>query len=256
MAALARLNDDAHDAARWDVAADTLRVAVEARFWQEDLQFYALALDGGGRPCRVRASNAGHLLYCGLPSRERGCAVARQLLSCAFDTGWGVRTLASGTARYNPMSYHNGSVWPHDVALCAAGLGRYGERAGVVRLLGELFETSANFGLRLPELFCGFERAAGEAPVAYPVACLPQAWAAGSVFMALQACLGVTIDAHQGSVLIDRPRLPSGVDSLQLRRLRIGGRVVDLGFQRLADRVVAIAEQPAHQVPLRVDLRL
>jgi glycogen debranching enzyme len=256
MAELARTLGDAADAAHWDDAATALRAAVEARFWQEDLQFYALALDGQGRPCRVRASNAGHLLYCGLPSPERGRAVARQLLSRAFDSGWGVRTLAAGTARYNPMSYHNGSVWPHDVALCAAGVGRYGERAGVVRLLGELFETSANFGLRLPELFCGFERAAGEAPVAYPVACLPQAWAAGSVFMLLQACLWLTIDARAGSVLVDRPRLPSGVDSLQVRRLPIGDRVVDLGFQRLADRVVATAEQPPDQAPLRVDLRL
>ena len=256
MASLARQLGDTADARRWEDAAQALRTAVETRFWLDDLQFYALALDGQGRPCRVRASNAGHLLYCGLPTPERGRAVARQLLTDAFDTGWGVRTLGCDMARYNPMSYHNGSVWPHDVALCAAGLARYGERAGVVRMLGQLFEASTHFGLRLPELFCGFGRSAGEPPVAYPVACQPQAWAAGSVFMLLQACLGITIDAAERAVLVDRPRLPAGIETLQVRGLAVADGLLDLTFTRLGERVVAFAQEPDDQSPLQVDLRL
>ena len=256
MAALARARGDAAGAAQRAAGAARLAEAVEARFWQEDMGFYALALDGEGQPCRVPASNVGHLLFSGLPSPERGRRVAKQLLSGAFDSGWGVRTLPAGTARYNPMSYHNGSVWPHDVALCAAGLARYGERDGVVHLLGDLFEAAALFGLRLPELFCGFERAPGEAPVAYPVACLPQAWAAGSVFMMLQSCLGVRIDAAQQRLLIDQPRLPLGIESIQVGNLAIGAGRVDLSFQRIGGRVVAFAERrEASKGPL-VELRL
>ena len=261
MAGLARDRQVYTSAARWDAAADALAERVERQFWQEDLQFYALALDGRGQPCRVRASNAGHLLYTGLPLPARGRAVARQLMSGPFNSGWGVRTLASDMARFNPMSYHNGSVWPHDVALCAAGLARYGERDGVVRLLASLFEGAAYFGLRLPELYCGFTRAAGEAPVAYPVACLPQAWAAGSVFMMLHACLGIAIDARENCVVIDTPSLPLGIETLHVNGLHVGPNRLDLTFQRLGSRVVAFAEQTtlaavAGAAPTRVDLRL
>ena len=220
--------------------APVLRDAVEARFWMEDRGFYALALDGRGRPCRVRASNAGHLLYVGLPAPERAAQLARQLLSPAFDGGWGVRTLAHGEVRFNPMSYHNGSVWPHDTALCAAGLARYGERRGAIRILGETFEAAVHFGMRLPELYCGFARAPGEPPIAYPVACLPQAWSAGAVFMMLQACLGLTIDARRREVMIDRPELPMGVDRIELRRLAVGDTVLDLVFERVGGRIVAV----------------
>ena len=226
------------DATRWWVRAEALRVAVEERFWMEDLGFYALALDGHGQPCRVRASNAGHLLYCGLPSADRAARVARQLLDTPFDSGWGVRTLARGEANFNPMSYHNGSVWPHDGALCAAGLSRYGERAGVVRLLSGLFETAVHFDMRLPELFCGFPRVRGEGPIAYPVACLPQAWASGAVFMTLQACLGLKIDGARNRIRIDRPRLPNGIETLTVEALPVGERQVTLTFRRIGDQVV------------------
>jgi glycogen debranching enzyme len=125
--------------------------------------------------------------------------------------------------------------------VCAAGLARYGERDGVVKLLGQSFEAAAYFGLRLPELFCGFERASGEAPVAYPVACLPQAWAAGSVFMMLQACLGLKIDARKNIVRIEQPRLPAGIDSFRIGALMVRGGRLDLTFQRIDGRVVAFA---------------
>src|SRR5205085_3172925 len=149
--------------------ASVLREAVERTFWVPDLGFYAMALDGRGRPCRVRGSNAGQLLYTRLPTRERAAKVAEQLLSASFNDGWGIRTLAQGEVRFNPMSYHNGSVWPHDTALCAAGMARYGERGGVVGILDEMFEAAVRFDMRLPELYCGFERRGrGDAPVAYP----------------------------------------------------------------------------------------
>ncbi|MGI9024214.1 MAG: amylo-alpha-1,6-glucosidase [Burkholderiaceae bacterium] len=256
MASLANARGDPTESAHWDHAATVLQSAVEARFWMEDQQFYALALDGQGRPCRVRASNAGHLLYSGLPALERGRAVARQLLSRAFDGGWGIRTLAVGMARFNPMSYHNGSVWPHDVALCAAGMARYGERDGAVHLMSSLFEAAAYFGLRLPELFCGFERDAGEAPVDYPVACLPQAWDAGSVFMMLQACLGVKLDAHNSTIVIAQPRLPTGIESMTVSGLKVGSEQFELVFRRLDGRVVAFVNRRGGDSQTRVELQL
>ncbi|WP_238996015.1 amylo-alpha-1,6-glucosidase [Azotobacter chroococcum] len=255
MARLAEWRGAADAASHWRLRAQELRTAVERHFWQDDLRFYALALDGTGRPCRVRASNAGHLLYMGLPSPERGQALVRQLLSGAFNSGWGIRTLPPEAVRFNPMSYHNGSVWPHDVVLCAAGMARYGEREGIVHLMSGLFEAATQFGMRLPELFCGFERASGEAPIAYPVACLPQAWAAGSVFMLLQACLGLRIDARRLTILVEQPRLPTEIDCLQVRHLHVGKQRVDLNFQRLGQRVVAFIEQQHGPQPVRLSVQ-
>jgi glycogen debranching enzyme len=187
----------------------------------------------------VRTSNAGHLLYVGLPSAERAQTIAAQLLSGQFHSGWGVRTLADDEIPFNPMSYHNGSIWPHDTAICAAGLARYQERDSVVKLMSGMFEAAVRFNMRLPELFCGFMRAAGEAPVAYPVACLPQAWSAGSVFMMMQACLGMRVDGWKGEVTVDRPRLPIGIDNLVIRNIAVGEARVNVIFERIGDRVVS-----------------
>jgi glycogen debranching enzyme len=177
--------------------------------------------------------------------------VTEHLLSPGFDSGWGIRTLATGEARFNPMSYHNGSVWPHDTALCTMGMARYGERDGVVRMTSELFETGNHFEMRMPELFCGFPRHAGESPVAYPVACLPQAWSAGSVFMMLQACLGLRVDGLGGGIEILDPRLPIGIDRLRLEGLRVGEESVNLLFEREGRRVAVHAEGRA-KTPVRV----
>jgi glycogen debranching enzyme len=253
MAELALRRGEREAAAHWSARAESLRIAVEHHFWMPERNFYGIAIDGDGALCRVRASNPGHLLYVGLPSPERAALVSAQLLSAAFSTGWGVRTLAEGEARYNPMSYHNGSVWPHDTALCAAGIARQGDRRDCVRLLRAIFETATHFEMRLPELFCGFARAQGATPVSYPVACLPQAWAAGSSFMLLQACLGVDVDGWRGEILVDRPQLPLGVDQVALRGLAVGPRTVDVVFQRVGDHVVAFTEGPdADAVPLRI----
>jgi len=243
MADMAEMRDDTDSAARYRERAETMRAAIEQSFWLEDEKFYALALDGQRRLCAVRSSNAAHLLFVGAPSRERARSVIDELLGSAFFSGWGVRTLATGEARYNPLSYHNGSVWPHDTAIAAAGMARYGERDGVVRILSGMFESAVRFDMRLPELFCGIERkGAGDAPVAYPVACTPQAWAAGSAFMLLQACLGVTIDFRRG-IRIRQPRLPAGVDLLTIGDLQVGGMKHTLTFQRVGPKVVVFSDQ-------------
>lgn len=235
----------------WRSSAKRLRAAVERRFWLADLGFYAIALDGTGKPCRVRASNPGHLLYSGLPSPQRAAQVTDQFLSAAFDNGWGLRTLAPGQPRFNPMSYHNGSVWPHDTAICAAGMAAYGNHGAAASLLSELFAAAMHFGSRLPELFCGFGRRPGEPPVGYPVACLPQAWSSGACFMLLQACLGITIDGSKHQVRIDRPELPEELSRLLIRGLTVGEERIDLAFERTADRV---AVTPVGRMPSATEI--
>lgn len=253
MADLARRRGESEAARHWQDRSDRLRERVEQRFWMPERNFYGIAIDGDGALCRVRASNPGHLLFVGLPGPERAALTAAQLLGPAFSTGWGVRTLAEGEARYNPMSYHNGSVWPHDTALCAAGIARTGDRQGAVRLLRAVFETATHFDMRLPELFCGFSRAQGNTPVSYPVACLPQAWAAGSGFMLLKSCLGVSIDGWRNEIHVSHPHLPPGIEQVALRGLNVGPCCVDLVFQRLDGRVIVFVEGPeADRVPLRI----
>lgn len=254
LAALAARRGEPMQAETWKARSEKLRQAVEDKFWMEDKQFYALAIDGEGLPSRVRTSNVGHLLFAGLPSPERARSVIEQLLSAPFHTGWGIRTLAEDEIFFNPMSYHNGSIWPHDTAICAAGMARYGNRDHVVRLMSNTFEAAVHFDMRLPELFCGFGRAVGEAPIAYPVACLPQAWSSGAVFMLLQACLGIQIDGWREEVQVDQPHLPIGIDNLMVRHLGVGQAVYDLTFQQFGDRVVA-GLQSRDQSPAPIILR-
>ena len=236
MAAMARALDES-GADEWSARAETMRIAVERKFWMDDRDFYGLAIDGEGALCGPQASNPGHLLFVGLPREDRAAKVIRRLLSPRFDSGWGLRTLAVGAARYNPMSYHNGSIWPHDTAISLSGMARYGERAGVAKVLGDLFEAAKHFEMRMPELLCGFAREATEPPIAYPVACRPQAWAAGATALMLQACLGLSVNAAKREVRLVRPCLPAGVDFLAVDGLALGDARVDLRFQRLGDRV-------------------
>lgn len=250
MADMAALTGDDRQG-EWAGRAEAVRTQVEDRFWMEDEGFYAIALDGDGEQCRSIGSNAGHLLFTGLPSPERAKRVTKRLLGSAFRSGWGLRTLATGQARFNPMSYHNGSVWPHDTAMAAAGMARYGERRAVALLLGEIYASATHFHLRLPELFCGFERQPGEPPIAYPVACLPQAWAAGSVFLMLQSALGISIDAVKGVVEIEDPVLPAGIDRLNVSNLQVGDGVVDLSFQQLGNHTVVVPKRREGPVSVR-----
>jgi glycogen debranching enzyme len=213
--------------------ADALRERFEEVFWREPLGTYALALDGDKAPCDVRSSNAGQVLFSGIARPERAARVVRQLFGREFFTGWGVRTVSAREARYNPASYHNGSVWPHDNALLALGLMEYGHAEEAHTLTAALFDAAAHMHLRrLPELFCGFERRRGKAPTPYPVACAPQAWAACAPFALLQACLGAEVDAASATVILRRPRLPNFIDWLSIRGLRIGEGRLDLMFRR------------------------
>lgn len=252
IASLSHKRGDGDAAEYWQRRASELREKVEKHFWSAERNFYGIAVDGEGRLCDVLASNAGHLLYVGLPEPQRAARVCEQLMHRKFRTGWGLRTLAQGEARFNPMSYHNGSVWPHDSAICAAGMARYGHRDAAVILLREAFEAAVHFDYRIPELFCGFSRAQDATPVAYPVACLPQAWATGSPFMLVQACLGLSVDVREGALRLAQPRLPAGVEKLHVRDLRIDHRTVDLLVERDENRIVAAVEgQP--DVSLHLD---
>lgn len=236
MAQIARRLDEP-GADGWDEKAEAIRERVEAWFWMEDTGFYGLAVDGEGQLCTPQASNAGHVLFAGLAGPERAAKVTRRLLSEDFCSGWGLRTLAAGTVRFNPMSYHNGSVWPHDTSLCVAGMARYGERDGVARLVDDMFEAARAFSLRMPELLCGFSRETNEPPIAYPVACMPQAWSAGAVFLLLQACLGLSIDAARREVRLVRPVLPGGIEAMRIDDLEVGGGRISLRVRRLGDEV-------------------
>lgn len=232
-AGLARLLG--HDGRAEELASQAcaLRRRFDAAFWCDELATYALALDGDKRPCLVRTSNAGHCLFSGIADARRAPALAATLTGEASFSGWGIRTVAASEACYNPMSYHNGSVWPHDNALIAAGFARYGRRREVLALLTGLFDASLFFDLhRLPELFCGFPRRPGEGPTLYPVACSPQAWASGAVFLLLQACLGLQALASERKLVFSMPCLPEFLQQVTIRRLRVGEACVDLALTR------------------------
>ncbi|MBK1685900.1 amylo-alpha-1,6-glucosidase [Rubrivivax gelatinosus] len=227
-------------AERLRAQAQALRLAFQERFWCEELGLYAIALDGAKQPCRVAASNAGHTMWTGIASPEHAARMARRFGEPDFWSGWGIRTVAAGQARYNPMSYHNGSIWPHDNALIAMGLARYGHTDAAARVMEGLFEATLHFAQhRMPELFCGFHRRDGEGPTLYPVACAPQAWSAAALFGMLQAQLGLEIDAPARLLTLRSPRLPAFVDWLALDDLRIGEASVDLLLRR-HDRDVGV----------------
>jgi glycogen debranching enzyme len=226
-------------------AARDLRQRFEAAFWLEDLGTYALALDGAKMPCRIRTSNPGHCLYTGLVDRDRARRVMEQLMSETSFSGWGIRTVARTEARYNPMSYHNGSVWPHDNAIIAAGFARYGWTRPVFQILSALFSATQVVDLhRLPELFCGFDRRPNEAPTLYPVACSPQAWASATPFALLQSCLGLTISAADRRIDMERPQLPEFLPWLRIRNLPVG-----------RDRLTLLLERNQREVSVHVERR-
>jgi glycogen debranching enzyme len=218
--------------------AQMLQENFERVFWLEELSTYALALDGKKRPCQVRSSNAGHCLFTGIAGKDHARRVVDTLLHHRSFSGWGIRTLDMGEVRYNPMAYHNGSVWPHDNALIVYGLARYGFKDAVLRVLTGMFESSFFVDLhRLPELFCGFQQRRGEGPTLYPVACAPQSWAAGAVFLLLQAALGIEVKALQNQVVFNYPMLPEFLKELRITNLQVGKASVDLVLQRHAQNV-------------------
>jgi glycogen debranching enzyme len=218
--------------------AHALREKFEAQFWDEELGMYVLALDGEKRPCRVRSSNAGQVLFTGIASPDRAARMAEVLASREMLTGWGIRTISSRERRFNPASYHNGSIWPHDNALIAIGLARYGHSDFAARLTSTIIDAAVHMDLRrLPELFCGMRKQRDKGPILYPVACSPQAWAAAAPFGMLQACMGLEIDATQRIARLKYPRLPDRIDELQVLGLPIGEARVDLMLRRLGETV-------------------
>lgn len=221
------------DASRLDEAAARLKARYNESFWMDDERYFAAALDGDKHQVRTLMSNPGHGLYCGIVDEDKALPLAKRLLAPDMFSGWGVRTMSKSAAAYNPMSYHNGSVWPHDNALIAAGLKRYGFARSTNRVATALFDAavSADY-LRLPELFCGFTRRTPNRPVSYPIACSPQAWAAGSPFLMLQAILGISARAHENLVTVNLPHLPTWLNTVEVRNLRVGGSTISMVFRR------------------------
>ncbi len=233
---LARMLGDHGQADALADAAERLRQNFEDKFWCEDLGVYAIALDGDKKPCRVRTSNTGQVLFCGIASPKRAARIADNLMTPEMFSGWGVRTIAADAPRFNPMSYHNGSVWPHDNALIALGLGGYGIKRAAVAIFEGLFDASCHMELmRFPELFCGFPRRRGTAPTLYPVACQPQAWASAAPFALLEACLGIVCDYQRGEIRFHNPLLPRFLEEVHIRNLCLGDgspASVDLRLRR------------------------
>jgi glycogen debranching enzyme len=221
-----------------EAQAARLAERFEDAFWCDEIRSYALALDGNKRPCAVRTSNAGQVLFSGIAREDRARLVGDSLMSPAFFSGWGIRTVARGEARYNPMSYHNGSVWPHDNALIALGFARYGLKRAVGRLATGLSEAAAYMdSRRLPELFCGFQRERRRGPTLYPVACAPQAWASATPFSLIEAMLGLEFRPETSEIHLRDPSLPAFLEQLILRDLAVGGSTMDLRVHRHGDEV-------------------
>jgi len=233
------------DPSRLRRRAELVRRRFEECFWVDDISTYAIALDGAKRPCRIRASNAGHALYTGIAGESRAALVMQGLLAEDSFSGWGVRKLSLKEVRYNPMSYHNGSVWPHDNAVIAAGFARYGFHEAAARVLSALFEASLHFDLRrTPELYCGFGRTRDAGPTLYPVACAPQSWAAAAPFLLLKACLGLRIDASRGLLTLVLPTLPEFLEEVHLKNVRVGDSCVSLRLDRNGPKVdVSVVER-------------
>ena len=229
-----------HDDAANKLEAEAAKLAArfEAAFWCPDIETYALALDGEKTRCAVRASNAGQVLFSGIADPERAALVAKGMMRPAFFSGWGVRTVARGEARYNPMSYHNGSIWPHDNALIALGFARYGLKRAVDAVFEGLFRAGTYMEhRRLPELFCGFQQQHGHGPTLYPVACSPQAWASATPFALLEASLGLQFDPFGNEIRFCNPALPAFLDEVTLRNLQLGASRADLRIRRHKDTV-------------------
>jgi glycogen debranching enzyme len=237
MAMLLGVRGETRRAEQLMVQADALRRRLAEAFFVRETAYWALALDGDGRQVPTITSNPGHLLFVDAVAGDRASRLVDVLMSEGMFNGWGVRTLARGQAVFNPLSYHNGSVWPHDSALCALGAARHGRGDAALRILEGLYDGAKHFRRgRLPELFCGLGRGEGDFLVHYPVSCSPQAWASGAFFLLLQACLGLRPDAPAGRLSIQDPRLPAFLDRLDLINLRVGDSRVSLHFVRHGSR--------------------
>lgn len=256
MADLLRRFGDAEAAERLAAEAEALRQRVLEHFWMEEAGTFALALDGDKRPVRSLSSNAGHLLWSRVPGPEEGLRLAESLMERDMFSGWGIRTLSSRHAAYNPMSYHNGSIWPHDNALIVQGFARYGMSARALPVLQAMHDAAAHMEFnRLPELYCGMQRASGNRPVLYPVSCSPQAWASGSLLLMLQAVLGLSPEAPARLLHVQNPVLPGFLRDLTVTGLPVGRSRVSLRFARHRDRtLVNLLEVEGEPIQVRIEL--
>ncbi|MEP6694158.1 MAG: glycogen debranching N-terminal domain-containing protein [Chloroflexota bacterium] len=227
---------DARWAASLDARADAMLARFERAFWVEERSFYAQALDGAKRQIRDVVSNPGHVLWAGIASRAHGRRAARRLREPDLASGWGIRTRSSRSKHYDAGSYQNGAVWPHDTAIAAAGMARYGDREGAARTMREILDTATAFpDRRLPELFGGDPRRAGRSPKTYPVACSPQAWSAAAAFLCVRTMLGLELAPDGRSITLD-PILPDGIDRFEARGLRVGTGTIDVDVARTRGR--------------------
>jgi glycogen debranching enzyme len=235
--------------------AETLRERFNRDFWLPAMGFYALALARDKHPVSVVSSNPGHALWAGIADQEKAAATVRRLMADDMFSGWGVRTLSTMERGYNPVGYHLGTVWPHDNAFIAAGCRRYGFNEAAIQIFVAVCEAASYFEHdRLPELFAGFSRAEFDAPIRYPVACHPQAWAAGSIPYLLQVMLGLVPDGFERRLRVVNPLLPYGVDLLELGGVRVAGAPIGLRFGRNTDGSVGVeALGGAHDVTLAVE---
>ena len=258
MAALFRHAGEHEEAQRLDAEAERLRARVTEEFWLEELGTFALALDGEKCPLPTVTSNAGHLLWSRLPDAEHARRLAATLLAPDMFCGWGIRTLSSRHPVFNPMSYHDGSVWPHDNALIVMGLSHYGLSATALPVVTATQDAAATARLnRLPELYCGMNRSGASQPVQYPVSCSPQAWASGALFMMLQGVLGILADAPAGALHIRNPVLPMSLAELTVTDLRVGSGCVSLHFGRRGSQtIVNVLEVESSERSLRVQVEI
>ena len=216
--------------------AATLKHRFNEVFWLPRENYFALALDHDKKPVKTVTSNPGHGLWTGIIDEEKARLVSERLLQPDMFSGWGLRTMSKSSINYNPMSYHNGSVWPHDNAIIIRGLKKYGFNKEAEKVATGLFEAALHYEYyRLPELFCGFTKRSISRPVNYPVACSPQAWAAGSIFMILQALLGIDADAPSDTLYINNPSLPAWLGEVDIRRMKVNDSSISLKFRREGD---------------------
>ncbi len=252
-AKLAEVMEEPDRAESLRAQADDLRQRFDRAYWCDELSTYALALDHEKRPCCVRSSNAGQCLFTGIVQQNRVAPLIQTLLSEDSFSGWGIRTVPRTEARYNPMSYHNGSIWPHDNSLIAAGLAKLGHKQEALRILGALFEASKFVELnRMPELLCGFGRRPGEGPTQYPVACAPQAWSAAAVFLLLQSCLGISFDAPAEQIRIVAPAMPPYLNWISIKNVAMADANADLHFRREGDEVMVAVPRKQGRVQVMV----
>lgn len=236
ISALFRLLGMRERADRLAKEAEVLKKRFNEAFWIPSEGFFAMALDRDKRPVRTVTSNPGHGLWARIVDDDKAAIMAERLMQPDMFSGWGIRTMSKSSINYNPMSYHNGSVWPHDNSLIIAGLKKYGFNREAEKVASGLFEAALHYDYyRLPELFCGFTKRSINRPVNYPVACSPQAWAAGSIFMILQAMLGIDADAPNNTVYVNNPVLPKWLKEVEVKSLRVGDASLSLKFRRDGD---------------------